>query len=1042
MSESVNALLQAAKRQIASGEIDAAKLSLDKVFHMRKAWSKNERIEYGLVRSAIAVKEESWSECLDHAREVTLIDSSNMLAWRVQIRAALELGFTSTVQEVVFCALTKLKPPRPLLDDIAPLLKRIDDPVVTNLFLDAVPPRERAKFARFLPNTPELVESKKKMLNDPVNNDPVGKSEMVELLLYTGEIEQARQLLMELGDDPAGLKMRVFLGDDPYEDAKRYQRATKDFMFADFIEAVEKKSFSGVMRATGKFRAFPSALRYLYKQFPSYEHRSFVAEAMNRTGDLTEGMVCEWVERTGMSGDIEQALNILEKYQNLVTPEKERGLRVNLKLARGDVLNDDELVGVSLNETQKAATEWSRYQDDHDKARLRTILECSGVPEFATKALLELRAELSDTETEREFAKLLKQYPTSGDVLKAFAQFEMAIGHKDPAVMIYERYLESGHADYESCDLVSLKCIESQEYEKAINILNRVTGYPDLQFRNALLHQRVGRLATAMRLLQESLRHLPEEQKTKALAIIGDLGACLGKGDTLRSVARELSEAGFRDLDLDALAAVSAGLALPDVERQTPVTFYEQMREWTNKLRVLRPQGWHEHCLELVNRGNEFIAKYVDQFPGLASIMKACGDFAIEAYFVTQDNAYIEKARGYFMRRAEIDRQAESFIDVAMILDLMGQRQAAASTLRRVLTKFQGNSSLWAALGVEFALLGQYKQARHCLSVAYKLSSNNSAFLLACCCEVARLTEDPSFEKLLEAAKATNSHGPIEKVCYKCGIGDQARNLEAIRLSGSEIDLSACAGVYLREGKRMDALNCALGADDKKLISKICEARGMYDMAIHYAADEADKKRISAVVSGAGDDFPVLNLVHEGKFAEAAALLEQSDDGLSHVGAAICYAYAKDLNATKRHLMIAREKLPSMAAQLKRLSDIFVAPPTQKVPARVLFMKCLIGMPRERAVAETERRQKENDPFVQEMRLMEMLRTENPDPEALYKLACKCYEGEPSIKTLKLLVSACLKTNDLENVKRPLQKLLVLKPSLYPKMKNLMKRLS
>ena len=75
------------------------------------------------------------------------------------------------------------------------------------------------------------------------------------------------------------------------------------------------------------------------------------------------------------------------------------------------------------------------------------------------------------------------------------------------------------------------------------------------------------------------------------------------------------------------------------------------------------------------------------------------------------------------------------------------------------------------------------------------------------------------------------------------------------------------------------------------------------------------------------------------------------------------------------------------------------------------------------------------------MELIELMSGEVEDPTHLLEVANKYYKTKPGPKSLKLLISAHLKVGDVEKLRPHVQRLMIMRPSEIPRLRNLLNKL-
>jgi tetratricopeptide (TPR) repeat protein len=222
---------------------------------------------------------------------------------------------------------------------------------------------------------------------------------------------------------------------------------------------------------------------------------------------------------------------------------------------------------------------------------------------------------------------------------------------------------------------VSRKLITEDKLEEAVSVIEKVDT-PFRNFRSGLIYQRLGIHTKACDAFQRELRANP--QNITALKALGHSYAILNRAMSAKSVALALRAAGSPDLELEwHLSAilnqdiVPAGDSSFDIDR-TPLPFFHFMRRTTARLQDFRELFRQETAHDLIATVSRILPDFTARWGSLPPVLKACGDFFLESFLLTDSPGDLTTAVDFYKRRAE------SFLDLARVFELSGRYGSSA----------------------------------------------------------------------------------------------------------------------------------------------------------------------------------------------------------------------------------------------------------------------------------------------------------------------------------------------------------------------------
>jgi tetratricopeptide (TPR) repeat protein len=349
------------------------------------------------------------------------------------------------------------------------------------------------------------------------------------------------------------------------------------------------------------------------------------------------------------------------------------------------------------------------------------------------------------------------------------------------------------------------------------------------------------------------------------------------------------------DLALEFQIAVFVGEPIKKDVRfgieKTPMIFGPFLEQCINKIREFKRIGRLDSCKLIVEEISAPVVEFGTKWSDSISVLKLCGDFECEAAQFLPESDHGVKAVGYYRKRAEIDKRAEAFLDVAHALQVLGRFEDSLTVLRRVIDVFATHAGLWLNLGVAYALTGAFAFARHCLCVSSRLATDSEAARsFACCAAAARLIDDGGlFRDSLSAARRCNPYDSDvwQLLATTDDVSPLDASLIAFEFGASERILPNLAGLLLKRGRYVEALNYGMMVGKGDIKSCCYEGLSRFDEAYRLAVSDCQKSRLSAFVGGSILEGRWERYV-DGDYAKAAQEFRKDSTACGDIAAALC----------------------------------------------------------------------------------------------------------------------------------------------------------
>lgn len=505
---------------------------------------------------------------------------------------------------------------------------------------------------------------------------------------------------------------------------------------------------------------------------------------------------------------------------------------------------------------------WSDYiNQSKDKNKLMPILQQKHsilTAEIQCDAILELynligfdeclhHLELIETTHYRKIYNYLgRLYLLDGNTEKAFENFS-----KD---------LKNDSKNPLAIDYVSKFLISEEKYQEAISILSQEKNHEWAFFRTALLYQRLNdhekASAIFQQLIQMRLKNIGIKDESIRLETIlsayGQSCVVLGRLMAVNSILDHMKSLGYIDHELESYRKLSYDQTIspPNESTNSPLYFCHYLTQLNYNLRRNRFSCRNCDSVYLITKNMLTVQKFELKFESYAAVMKLVGDFYTEAFISTKTIDYFHLANTAYKKRAEIEKSAESFIDLANLFHVNNQNSMALSVLKRVLQKFPDNVFVWANIGVLYALESKFPLARHCFIVASSIGNNLKPTLYAYLAELAAQLEDTAL--MDNCISKAEDYNPLDiSLCLTKLKHNKMRNKAdaVIQLASDGCILPNLSNYCICSGRNYEALGSAMLLGNQSDMSLALEALGKYEMALELSDNEEQKDRLQSIIN-------------------------------------------------------------------------------------------------------------------------------------------------------------------------------------------------
>lgn len=855
-----------------------------------------------LMRAGIASKMSEWQKCKEFAEKAHSLGSKELQTWIMLLRATRNIEDWTSMMEISMNALTTLEPDKRILTEIGPALVKLADGGLSIKFVEVMKQLRDWKtlgFEAMLPEIHELTEVKFELLVAVADESVDACRELVWLYFnQRKDLQLAWETAMKLPEgDEARLYAETLLGPDPVGSARKYKEVCGSTAFDNFVNAVTSDNMDDVLKVLANEFNFRSGWVYTVMHMEDGPKRELAREtALSRFPEAVELV-------DGKIRDLIRVCNLVEMKKVIAQFESK------------DVKSD------SLN-TARILVGFLDYGSDGNREHIRPILDLDDDPNIVhikAEVVWELRDEISDCAG--MFVSLLRANKDSGPVYGFFGKWHLAQGDKEKSDFLFKKAMALGVRDADVIKYGSESLIDSGEWEEALLACRNGTDDKS-RLLSSMLLRRLGRHMEACEILQNELRKSPSN--LTLLRAIGHSYAVLNRVMSTLEIAEEIANLNPNETDLlwkaTQVMGRDVGSGCKDFGiSETPIRFYCFMAMSVTKIKQFTVMKRTDTCLEIISSVQKHIEEFAMTWGSLASVHRICGDFGMCAFSATEDHQFIDYAIQCFKARAEKDKRAESFIDLATALHLGGQSEVAVVVLRRVLKAFPQNISLWLNLGVAFALTSKNVFAKHCFNVVIKNGEGadvDIAYVFLA--EVSsRVGDEAMMQMALDTARARGGQdGRLLMALTNAGGLKLIMGLDAAyRCGPNPLIIEGLAGAYLAESRVRESFGYASMSGNRRYMSLAWEGLGKYDMALRYADDEETQKRLRVLIGDEASDCALLT----GPANKGAIAFAKGSTACDHVAAGMLFAQIGDDVKALSEFDKAREIMPKAAARIDQI---------------------------------------------------------------------------------------------------------------------------
>lgn len=1055
-----------AKREIGAKNFEVAKTKLSQISPASRRLG-YKQYDVAILYSFLMTKQEKWEEAKPYIQSAARFQPDDPIPWKLLIQVEDKIGTNESLKQTIKRALETCQPDGSLLITAGPFIKKFDDESLTDEYIrriEMAPNGFDLPIAQFIPENPKTVEIRTKILERKAKSDETSCSDLIHVLLNEGNPFQAKKYAEMLPiDHPDRIYVDALIGDDPVGSARKHLQITGSNIFQRFIEAVDSSDLQHIRNEISLIPSFASGWIYFASKVTDLKLKTVVLSDAIARFPQQISFVRMLADTKEESGDIDGAISTITG--SIMPRDKKLGSEMLIKLyvhqhrckeAEQLLQNDKTLI---VSDTERAIIEMELFKEDHDINRLKHIInDYPEVPELAgikAESAWELRNEIGD-DCERLFALSLKCDRNNGKCYLLFGKWQLSYRHDEQkALFLFEKAAEFNVFDNESVQLITKKEITQNNLDKALNLLSKIDNDWS-HFRAALIHQRLGNHEQAAREFQIDLRYNPNN--IIGWQALGHEYIILGRAMAAESVAsylrNELKQPDYSlELELSSLFGRPLIIDKQNLEFEiNPIPFYALLQSKLDTIRNLRRLGRNESALIISSQLKPSIDSYLKKWGSLATVLKICGDFYLDSFLMTNSDDDSQKSFQCYKKRCEIEKRAESFIDLARSFQIQNKIEESIAMLKKVLKVFPTHAGLWTALGISFSFVSLFPFARHCLCVAAKLSTDiEQARSYACCANIGLLIDDVDLlHEAVEAARQSNPYDPdvwqIIAATEKIKTVDSS--LIAFQFGASNKVLKNLPDLLLKSGKPYQALGYAMIISDNESISKAFESLGRYDLALLYENDQERKLKLSCLVNSVDhNQFPNWCLYQEGKFDEAANMFMKNEDSYSQIAAAICFA--KTGNVEKALSIFLQQRELINGPQIERIM-------LQVLPKKLEFELKFVNKNPElffidqlRSNSRFEAAKKliqrfPSDTAAMEIYIVEALKSKDEgavDDNVLTKSRV-LYLAKPCLKSLVLMAICSYKAASKEEALHDLQLICLMKPNFAPKLIPIIQKLA
>jgi len=725
---------------------------------------------------------------------------------------------------------------------------------------------------------------------------------------------------------PEGKNRRIFfdtlLGDDPVGNAILHIKRGKDF-FRKFIEGVENNDNNLINRFVTQTNWFISGAIFYFNRLSPEEIIKGSAVYLYMMPKSTELFQIIAIAHINL-GKKKELISLIEKFQEIYKDNSfmmDYQLQILGSLGRFDKIEEiSNKSDVNLSAEVQFKILYHSFRTSPSREIAEQIINFSTESNSASIAikaevLFYISKELESAEAINKFALLLKADPKNHSVFYFFGMFKNEVEKDyDKANFLFKKAYELGSTEFPVLTVMIQCFVEEKNFAEALKVSLK-SSLPKMLVYTGVIYYNLGYLQNALTCLQKYLRYFPDDIRAKT--VLGYCYAYLGKEHSALSVYEDLKACNIDNHCLCHITNKNSILPMsqnykPDfMIEENPTVFLVYLDKQIQYIESFYQFGRVQSAIEIINLLMPYIDVFEARWSMFSTSMKSIADFYTLVFQITQDSDFIERAKSMFMKRIEIDKRAESFIDLARVFCISNDFKSALLILRRSIRVFYDNPSLWNALGIVFFHSKHISYARHCFSVSYKCFPAYLASVTYAAALEFFENNSEIFIDLCEKAYSLNSLDP--NVLLLKAI----RHEESINFARLSFDYypnyqlaKALAIICMNSNMKKEALDYSLISQQTDLISLALELDKNYSTALSYAQDESHKTRLRllqkdfSVTVSQESEMKAFLLYNEKKYQEAIHMYRKFDTMTSKLSIIQCYIA---MNNRKSALGVFRE---------------------------------------------------------------------------------------------------------------------------------------
>ena len=850
-------------------------------------------------------------EAYEFAENELKIHENNEKMLNIQIQVLKEKGEKDKLKDKSIVALTVCKPSDSLVKIISEFISDFEDEELTKKFvsvLQQLPLEVAGNYIDQIPDDNDNSEFRVKLLQLKFKEDPVKYSDLIYALKENGEYDEslacARMLPPESTDR---LFIETLFGDDPMTTAKKHIAAGKA-TFKNWYEAAISLDVAKTRNETNLIQDFISGYVYLLTLDLDEKMLSAICGEVLRKFSKSINAVKAVAEAQGKAGFYKESIQTAQLIKDK-DPAFAQRLLIDGYIKSGELEKAEKIINEGNEEITddiKAIVNIAMWDKDKKDERLMNILKLKDSAEVAQmkgEAIIKLGDKIDPQKANAIFAAQLKLCGTKNPTLFAlYGNFLTNVMHdEEKGRFLLKKAVSLGYVSDDAYELETEDLIKEGKLDEALEKCSKVPKAAWARLRSGLIYFQKKQFKEAAQQLQIYVTKDPTN--VEAWTVLCYTYFLLSKIMSAISVAKKLRELGHPCLEMEARISMLNGMPLSIAGselkiEETPLVFEPYILQAIDRIRRFWVFGRSETCKAVINQIAPFVAQYKEKWSNLTTVLKECGDFYIEAYRVTNEEAYINNALTSFMKRAELDKRGECFIDVAIALSIRNLNEKAILVLRRAIKAFPDNLHVWINLGIAYALANKLSFSRHCFTVASMMADDeDKSTIYSCCAAVALLMDDR--ELLQKSSENALLLDPKNSTVWELdAIQDDSRQYSSETTSfqneASKSSISVLVDACIRENQPLEALGYAFMSGDRKKIANALEVNKQYEAAARYADDPETKERLRFLqyhdVLGKPKN-PLLEAVDmftQGKYDEASQVFLKMNNLCSILGAAAC----------------------------------------------------------------------------------------------------------------------------------------------------------